>query len=80
MTGFIKVARLFLEDAITSFDSMALKEVKHRLLFKHQLTNTTSLLIGGIALALLMVGKIFLKHKPVALFVVIGGIIAASSS
>src|SRR6266480_1926757 len=42
-------------------------------------TNTTSLVIGGIALALLMLGKIFLKHKPVALFVVIGGIIAAST-
>ena len=42
-------------------------------------TNTTSLLIGGVALALLIFGKIFLKHKPVALFVVIGGIIAAST-
>src|SRR5262245_50313741 len=42
-------------------------------------TNTTSLLVGGIALALLVLGKIFLKHKPVALFVVIGGIIAAST-
>src|SRR5436189_1289289 len=42
-------------------------------------TNTTSLLIGGTALALLILGKIFLKHKPVALFVVIGGIIAAST-
>jgi high affinity sulfate transporter 1 len=42
-------------------------------------TNTTSLLVGGIALALLILGKIFLKHKPVALFVVIGGIIAASA-
>src|SRR5213595_932988 len=42
-------------------------------------TNTTSLLIGAIALALLMFGKIFLKHKPVALFVVIGGIVAASA-
>jgi SulP family sulfate permease len=42
-------------------------------------TNTTSLLIGGIALALLTLGKIFLKHKPVALLVVIGGIIAAST-
>jgi high affinity sulfate transporter 1 len=41
-------------------------------------TNTTSLLVGGIALGLLILGKIFLKHKPVALFVVIGGIIAAS--
>ena len=37
-----------------------------------------SFLVGGIALALLILGKIFLKHKPVALFVVIGGIIAAS--
>src|SRR5512133_1247475 len=42
-------------------------------------TNGTSLLVGGIALALLILGKIFLKHKPVALFVVIGGIIAASA-
>ena len=48
--------------------------------FKHlNETNTTSLLVGGIALALLMLGKILLKHKPVALFVVIGGIIAAST-
>jgi high affinity sulfate transporter 1 len=47
--------------------------------FKHlNETNITSLLVGGIALALLILGKIFLKHKPVALFVVIGGIIAAS--
>jgi high affinity sulfate transporter 1 len=46
--------------------------------FKHLgETNTTSLLVGGIALALLVLGKIFLKHKPIALFVVIGGIIAA---
>src|SRR5215469_3814716 len=42
-------------------------------------TNSTSLLVGGIALALLLVGKIFLNHKPVALFIVIGGIIAASA-
>src|ERR1044072_2164927 len=48
--------------------------------FKHlNETNTTSLVVGGIALALLILGKIFLKHKPVALFVVIGGIIAAST-
>jgi len=47
--------------------------------FKHlNETNSMSLLVGGIALTLLIVGKIFLKHKPVALFVVIGGIIAAS--
>jgi high affinity sulfate transporter 1 len=48
--------------------------------FKHlNETNSMSLLVGGIALVLLIVGKIFLKHKPVALFVVIGGIIAASA-
>jgi high affinity sulfate transporter 1 len=48
--------------------------------FKHLIeTNPTSLLVGGIALAVLILGKIFLKHKPVALFVVIGGIIAASA-
>jgi high affinity sulfate transporter 1 len=48
--------------------------------FKHlNETNTTSLLVGGVALAVLILGKIFLKHKPVALFVVIGGIIAAST-
>src|SRR5262245_49419122 len=48
--------------------------------FKHLgETNTVSILVGGIALALLCVGKIFLNHKPVALFIVIGGIIAASA-
>jgi MFS superfamily sulfate permease-like transporter len=48
--------------------------------FKHlNETNSASLLVGGIALALLILGKIFLKHKPVALFVVIGGIVAASA-
>src|SRR5262245_52398361 len=41
-------------------------------------TNSTSLMVGGIALALLILGKIFLNHKPVALFIVIGGIVAAS--
>ena len=48
--------------------------------FKHlSETNSMSLIVGGIALALLIPGKIFLKHKPVALFVVIGGIVAASA-
>src|SRR6266436_3488872 len=48
--------------------------------FKHlNETNSVALLVGGIALGLLVVGKIFLKHKPVALFVVIGGIVAAST-
>lgn len=42
-------------------------------------TNSASLAVGGIALAMLILGKVFLKHKPVALFVVIGGIIAASA-
>jgi high affinity sulfate transporter 1 len=48
--------------------------------FKHlSETNSMSLVVGGIALAFLILGKIFLKHKPTALFVVIGGIVAAST-
>jgi high affinity sulfate transporter 1 len=48
--------------------------------FKHlSETNSMSLMVGGIALALLVLGKIFLNHKPVALFVVIGGIVVAST-
>jgi sulfate permease, SulP family len=47
--------------------------------FKHlDETNSLSVLVGGIALALLILGKIFLKNKPVALVVVMGGIVAAS--
>src|SRR6478672_3049191 len=42
-------------------------------------TNTASLMLGIAALVLLLLGKRFLKNKPVALFVVIAGIIAASS-
>jgi high affinity sulfate transporter 1 len=41
-------------------------------------THSASLLVGLSALALLVAGKIFLKHRPVALLVVIGGIVAAS--
>ena len=41
-------------------------------------TNTAALLTGLIALAVLILGKIFLKNKPVGLFVVIGGIVAAT--
>lgn len=41
-------------------------------------TNSAALLIGLTALAVLVLGKIFLKNKPVALFVVIGGILASS--
>jgi hypothetical protein len=40
-------------------------------------TNPTSLTIGAAALAVLILGKIFLKNKPVALFVVVGGILAS---
>jgi high affinity sulfate transporter 1 len=48
--------------------------------FKHlSETNSMSLMVGGIALALLVLGKIFLNHKPVALFIVIGGIVVASA-
>src|SRR5262245_44321125 len=42
-------------------------------------TNSISLMVGLTALAVLILGKIFLKNKPVALFVVIGGIVAASA-
>jgi SulP family sulfate permease len=41
-------------------------------------TNSVSLGVGLTALAVLVLGKIFLKNKPVALFVVIGGIVASS--
>src|SRR6266403_3458114 len=42
-------------------------------------TNTASLLLGLGALAVVLLGKRFLKNKPVALFVVIAGILAAAS-
>src|SRR6059036_3598349 len=42
-------------------------------------TNTASLLLGLGALALLLLGKRFLKNKPIDLFVVIAGIVAAAS-
>src|ERR1700720_3853180 len=41
-------------------------------------TNPAALLIGGVALTVPILGKIFLKNKPVSLFVVVGGIVAAS--
>ena len=41
-------------------------------------TNPTALTVGGTALVVLVLGKIFLKNIPVALFVVVGGIIASS--
>jgi high affinity sulfate transporter 1 len=40
-------------------------------------TNPTALILGLSALALLLLGKTVLKNRPVALFVVIGGIAAA---
>ncbi|MCW1924736.1 SulP family inorganic anion transporter [Luteolibacter arcticus] len=47
--------------------------------FKHLgQTNTAALLTGLAALAVLILGKIFLKNKPVGLFVVIGSIVAAT--
>src|SRR5213596_3168789 len=42
-------------------------------------TNVASFLLGLGALAVLLLGKRFLKNKPVALFVVIAGIVVASS-
>jgi high affinity sulfate transporter 1 len=42
-------------------------------------TNTASLLLGVSAVILLLLGKRFLKNKPVALFVVIAGILVASA-
>jgi MFS superfamily sulfate permease-like transporter len=41
-------------------------------------TNLVSLLVGGIALAILIVGKMFFKHKPVALVVVVGSIMVSA--
>lgn len=47
--------------------------------FKHlHETNPASLTVGGLALAVMVLGKMFLKNKPVALFVVVGGIVASS--
>ncbi len=47
--------------------------------FSHlHLTNAASLYLGLAALAILVLGKIFLKNKPIALFVVIGSIVAAA--
>ncbi len=47
--------------------------------FQHiGLTNLPSLGLGLAALALLILGKRFLPNRPVALFIVVGGILAAS--
>ena len=42
-------------------------------------TNLTALAVGGIALALLVLGKIYLANKPVALFVVVGAILVSAA-
>lgn len=41
-------------------------------------TNPTALILGLVALAVLIAGKIWLKHRPIALLLVVGGIAAAS--
>ena len=40
-------------------------------------TNGAALLVGGAALAILVAGKLWLKNRPVAFLVVVGGIVAA---
>ncbi len=42
-------------------------------------TNAAALAIGAAALAVLVLGKVLLANKPVALFVVVGGIVASSA-
>ena len=41
-------------------------------------TNSTALVVGLTALAVLVLGRMFLPTKPVALFVVVGGIVASA--
>ena len=41
-------------------------------------TNAASLVLGLVALALLVLGKVYLKNRPVALFVVVGSIVVAA--
>jgi SulP family sulfate permease len=52
------------------------ENTRHFLAHLHE-TNVASLAIGLAALTALILGKMFLRHKPVALFVVIGGIVAS---
>src|SRR5213078_2774704 len=53
---------------------------RSRYFFSHlRETTGASLLLGLCALAVLLLGKRFVKNKPVALFVVIAGILAAAS-
>lgn len=81
MVGFICGVALFL--ASTQLPKLFGVHSAHENFWKHSgtflknlgETNLTSLTVGGIALAVLGLGKIFLKHKPVALFAVVGGIV-----
>ena len=41
-------------------------------------TNSWALLVGGAALGVLVLGKVALKNKPVAIVVLVGGILAAT--
>lgn len=41
-------------------------------------TNATALALAAVALAVLVAGKVFLKNRPITLFVLIGGIVAAT--
>lgn len=52
-------------------------ECAHHLVRHLHETNPAALAVGGAALAVLVLGKLLLKNKPVALFVVIGGILVA---
>jgi sulfate permease, SulP family len=42
-------------------------------------TNAAALTLGLVALGILILGKVYLKNRPVALFVVIGSIVVAAS-
>lgn len=52
---------------------------RHLMTHLHE-TNAASVAVGLGALALLVAGKVFLRNKPVALFVVIGGVIVAGAA
>lgn len=41
-------------------------------------TNAASLLLGSVALVILVLGKVFLRNRPVALFVVVGGVVLSA--
>ncbi len=53
-------------------------ERSHHFLTHLSDTNAAALLVGLAALALLVLGKVYLKNRPVSLLVIIGGIAAAA--